>query len=168
MKKITLLVNILILNPRSGQYPLSVFGGNVSCNGNAPEMGFQAWVRSMAGVYSWMQTESLVWERKSRPAKGFVDQNEVVCRLRGVGGCSPARGWSWGLCARSDGAVWLPERPTGSVRVAPFGPSADVPVEVSSSERPSLRLHSARGWVQRPRNQNRCYRGSGCVFYALS
>lgn len=35
-----LLVNILILNPRSGQYPLSVFGRNVSCNGNAPEMGF--------------------------------------------------------------------------------------------------------------------------------
>lgn len=35
-----LSVNILILNARSGQYLLSVFGGNVLCNRNTPEMGF--------------------------------------------------------------------------------------------------------------------------------
>lgn len=35
-----LSVNILILNPGSGRYLLSVFGGNVPCNRNTPEMGF--------------------------------------------------------------------------------------------------------------------------------
>lgn len=39
-------------------------------------------------------TESLVWERKSRPAKEFEDQNEVVCRLTGADGCSSAHGRS--------------------------------------------------------------------------
>lgn len=35
-----LSVNILMLNPRSGQYLLSVFGGNVPCHRNTPEMAF--------------------------------------------------------------------------------------------------------------------------------
>lgn len=39
-------------------------------------------------------TVSLVWEIKSRPAKKFEDQNDVVCRLTDTDGCSSAHGWT--------------------------------------------------------------------------